>query len=167
MLKPQIHSSLRGVARARREPLTSDHPPDESGRFGTSRKPFVFLDLASIRRPAGANPHGFLLAPALRHRHRDGDAGRRHPLRRNDRKGGTIPTGGVEWMRAGGGVCTPGNPCPEGRESSSFGVALPPELENARMPAPMSCRRTFPWKVRRRSSSESTDKRRARSRRLR
>lgn len=45
---------------------------------------------------------------------------------------GTLPSGGVEWMMAGGGVWHTGGPASPGRiRGFQLWVAMPPELENA------------------------------------
>lgn len=45
--------------------------------------------------------------------------------------GGVLPAGGVEWMRAGGGVWHTGSAEPGQVRGFQLWVALPPELENA------------------------------------
>lgn len=103
------------------------------GDLGQSLKPFVFLDIFEMDRRASAGPRmpihphsGIATVTVLTQgamKFEDPDAGT-----------GTLAYGGVEWMRAGGGVW-------HGQEMSpaqvpriqgfQLWVALPPELENA------------------------------------
>lgn len=100
------------------------------GDLGQVLKPFVFLDLFSFK-PAGAStgigmhPHSgiatltYMIEGAVRYEDTTG-------------KAGVLPTGGVEWMRAGNGVWHTGAPV---RDSSMLGfqlwVALPAAEESA------------------------------------
>ncbi|MET0282384.1 MAG: pirin family protein [Steroidobacteraceae bacterium] len=103
------------------------------GDLGTLVKPFVFLDLfqGDMRRmqnAMGLHPHSGLATVTVFTRgdvrFDDPEAGR-----------GTLAYGGVEWMRAGGGVWH-GKEITAGESATMQGfqlwVALPPELENAR-----------------------------------
>ena len=56
---------------------------------------------------------------------------------------GILPTGGVEWMRAGSGVWHTGAPEPGRMKLFQLWVALPPELENA----PNASRYVMPGEV--------------------
>src|SRR3954465_5929212 len=100
------------------------------GDLGELLKPFVFLDLfvsdgESPLPPIemGWHPHSgiatvtVILEGAVRYAETTG-------------KQGGVPTGGIEWMRAGGGVWHTGS-VDEGRvKGFQLWVALPPELEN-------------------------------------
>jgi redox-sensitive bicupin YhaK (pirin superfamily) len=99
--------------------------------LGTVVKPFVFLDLfeGDMRRmqnAMGLHPHSGLATVTVFTR---GD------VRFDDPEAGTgsLAYGGVEWMRAGGGVWH-GKEIAAGNSASMQGfqlwVALPPELEN-------------------------------------
>jgi redox-sensitive bicupin YhaK (pirin superfamily) len=92
-------------------------------------KPFVFLDHAEVMpRPEplfGIHPHSGIatLTTVLR-----------GGLEYMDTTGkrGTVPTGGLEWMKAGNGVWHDGGPTPGGPlRAFQLWVALPPSEENA------------------------------------
>jgi len=99
--------------------------------LGELIKPFVFLDLAAFDGRFAPTPMGFgwhphsgiatvtvMLEGAVRYAETTG-------------REGVLPPGGVEWMRASGGVWHTGAP-EEGRvKAFQLWVALPPELENA------------------------------------
>jgi redox-sensitive bicupin YhaK (pirin superfamily) len=94
-------------------------------------KPFVFLDHAEVaprREPLfGIHPHSgiatltVVLGGGLAYEDTTGGG-----------KTGTVPTGGLEWMKAGNGVWHDGGPLP-GAPLRAFQlwVALPPSEENA------------------------------------
>jgi redox-sensitive bicupin YhaK (pirin superfamily) len=97
------------------------------GDAGELIKPFIFLDLFqldSARHRMGMHPHSgiatvtVVMDGALEYRETTGSHG-------------VLPTGGIEWMRAGGGVWHEGGPA-EGGGVAGFQLwlALPPEDEN-------------------------------------
>ncbi len=100
------------------------------GELGEVLKPFVFLDLFEgdgAHAPpldAGWHPHSgiatvtVVLDGTTRYAETTGNTG-------------ALPTGGVEWMRAGGGVWHTGTAEPGPVRGFQLWVALPPELENA------------------------------------
>ena len=109
-------------------PITRLMSPSDLGQL---IKPFVFLDHFNFdgrERPMsmdlGWHPHSgiatvtVLLEGAIRFAETTG-------------KAGVVPTGGVEWMRAGNGVWHTGAPEPGAVRGFQLWVALPPELENA------------------------------------
>ena len=93
-------------------------------------KPFVFLDLFEFEGTdapplqTGWHPHSgiatvtVVLDGAVRYAETTGAIG-------------VLPAGGVEWMRAGGGVWHTGSVEPGVVRGFQLWVALPPELENA------------------------------------
>src|SRR6266850_4301516 len=94
-------------------------------------KPFVFLDHAEVaprREPLfGIHPHSgiatltVVLGGGLAYEDTTGGG-----------KTGTVPTGGLEWMKAGNGVWHDGGPLPGDRlRAFQLWVALPPSEENA------------------------------------
>jgi redox-sensitive bicupin YhaK (pirin superfamily) len=99
--------------------------------LGELIKPFVFLDLAAfdaryhpMRLEDGWHPHSgiatvtVMLEGGVRFAETTG-------------RDGTLPAGGIEWMRAGNGVWHTGAPEPGQMRAFQLWVALPPELENA------------------------------------
>lgn len=98
------------------------------GDAGQLIKPFVFLDLFHLTASGhkmGMHPHSgiatvtVILDGALDYRETTGN-------------GGVLPTGGVEWMSAGGGVWHEGGPVAGGAvRGFQLWLALPPEDENA------------------------------------
>jgi redox-sensitive bicupin YhaK (pirin superfamily) len=97
--------------------------------IGQRIKPFVFLDYAQIdprHQPTGSiHPHSGLatlttvLAGAIAYEDTTG-------------KTGALPTGGLEWMKAGNGVWHDGSVLPgELARVFQLWVALPPDQENA------------------------------------
>jgi len=110
-------------------PITRLMSPDDLGRLV---KPFVFLDLfewngsvsAAPSLETGWHPHSgiatvtVMLDGSSRYAETTGNAG-------------VLPTGGVEWMRAGGGVWHTGTIDRGPVRGFQLWVALPPELENA------------------------------------
>jgi redox-sensitive bicupin YhaK (pirin superfamily) len=103
------------------------------GDLGQVIKPFIFLDL--FESPAGGTPPRFGMHPhsgiatltylihgQAAYEDTTGDSGAR----------GVLPTGGVEWMMAGGGVWHTGAPADtEHVLGFQLWVAMPPELELA------------------------------------
>jgi redox-sensitive bicupin YhaK (pirin superfamily) len=95
--------------------------------FGRLLKPFVFLDLFDNQ---GSSLNGFGLHP------HSGIATLTYvaegSIRYEDTNGATglLPAGGLEWMRAGGGVWHGGGSGEPGRARGfQLWIALPPELE--------------------------------------
>jgi len=106
-------------------PITRLVSPSDVGEL---IKPFVFLDYFEIdpeRMPAiGWHPHSGIATLSLI---LDGQ------IAYEDTSGakGIIEPGGVEWMRAGGGVWHTGGPVGTARvKGYQLWVALPPEMEN-------------------------------------
>jgi redox-sensitive bicupin YhaK (pirin superfamily) len=103
------------------------------GDLGLQLKPFIFLDL--LESPAGSqmpqfgmHPHSgiatltYLIDGRGTYEDTTGEHGER----------GILPTGGVEWMMAGGGVWHRGGPADSQRVLGfQLWVAMPPELELA------------------------------------
>jgi redox-sensitive bicupin YhaK (pirin superfamily) len=107
-------------------PITRLVSPSDAGRF---LKPFVFLDYFDIdpkRSPAiGFHPHSgiatvtVVLEGQISYEETSGTKG-------------IVEAGGVEWMRASGGVWHTGAAVGSGRARGyQLWIALPPELENA------------------------------------
>lgn len=98
------------------------------GDLGQHIKPFVFLDLfelAASGAKMGMHPHSgiatvtVVMNGALEFRETTG-------------REGVLPTGGVEWMSAGGGVWHTGGAADGGRvRGFQLWLALPPEDENS------------------------------------
>ena len=110
----------------RHGPITRLVSPSDIGEL---IKPFVFLDHAEVApRPEplfGIHPHSGIatLTVVLR-----------GGLAYEDTTGkkGFVPTGGLEWMKAGNGVWHDGGPTPgEPLRAFQLWVALPPSEENA------------------------------------
>jgi redox-sensitive bicupin YhaK (pirin superfamily) len=109
-------------------PITRLVSPSDLGEL---IKPFVFLDLAYFDGREPPTPMEYLWHP------HSGIAtvtvvleGSIHYAETTG-KAGVVQAGGVEWMRASGGVWHTGQPA-EGRvKAFQLWVALPPELENA------------------------------------
>lgn len=111
-------------------PITRLVSPSDLGQV---IKPFVFLDLFASpeggRGPGfGMHPHSgiatltYLIHGQAAYEDATGEHGER----------GTLPTGGVEWMMAGGGVWHTGSPVNTSRVLGfQLWVAMPPELELA------------------------------------
>ncbi|QDL52932.1 pirin family protein [Rhodoferax aquaticus] len=103
------------------------------GDVGELIKPFIFLD--RFEAPAGGpkpqfgmHPHSgiatltYLIDGRAQYEDTTGEHGAR----------GVLPTGGVEWMMAGGGVWHRGGPADQGRVLGfQLWVAMPPALELA------------------------------------
>jgi redox-sensitive bicupin YhaK (pirin superfamily) len=119
----------RIVARTRGRshgPVTRVVSPSD---LGERIKPFVFLDYFDVQPTGmprvGIHPHSgiatitVLLQGALNYEDTTG-------------KAGVLPAGGVEWMRAGGGVWHDGAPLPDTRlQGLQLWIALPAAEENA------------------------------------
>ena len=115
------------VTRGRRHgPITRLVSPSDIGEL---IKPFVFLDYAEVEpRPEplfGIHPHSgiatltTILSGGLRYEDTTG-------------KSGTVPAGGLEWMKAGNGVWHDGGAAPgETLRVFQLWVALPPAQENS------------------------------------
>jgi redox-sensitive bicupin YhaK (pirin superfamily) len=108
-------------------PITRVVSPSDLGK---RIKPFVFLDwfdlppAADARFGTGIHPHSGIVTITLL---LQGD------LRYEDTTGkaGILPAGGVEWMRAGGGVWHDGAPLPGSRARGlQLWIALPAADEN-------------------------------------
>jgi redox-sensitive bicupin YhaK (pirin superfamily) len=118
---PRISKRTRGQKHG---PITRLMSPSDFGRL---LKPFVFLDLIDNQ---GASFSGFGLHP------HSGIATVTYiaegSVRYEDTNGATglLPAGGIEWMRAGGGVWHGGGLGDPGRTRGfQLWIALPPELE--------------------------------------
>jgi redox-sensitive bicupin YhaK (pirin superfamily) len=110
-------------------PITRLVSPSDLGRL---IKPFVFLDLFegsgggehAMALENGWHPHSgiatvtVVLEGAVKYAETTGNSG-------------TLPAGGIEWMRAGGGVWHTGSFGEARARGFQLWVALPPELENA------------------------------------
>ena len=117
-----IVQRTRGIAGG---PITRLASPSD---LGEHIKPFVFLDLFDFEAHApslesGWHPHSGIATVtvvfdgAARYAETTGSAG-------------VLPAGGVEWMRAGGGVWHTGTADGARLRGFQLWVALPPELEN-------------------------------------
>jgi redox-sensitive bicupin YhaK (pirin superfamily) len=107
-------------------PVTRLVSPSDIGEL---IKPFVFLDYFDFQPPGrewfGIHPHSgiatftLMLNGSVAYEDTTG-------------KSGVLPAGGLEWMRAGGGVWHDGRSADLSRmHGLQLWVALPPELENA------------------------------------
>jgi redox-sensitive bicupin YhaK (pirin superfamily) len=121
----EIAYRTRGSTRG---PITRLVSPSDLGEV---IKPFVFLDLAVFDSRSEPTPMEYLWHPhsgiATVTVLLDG------AMRIADTTGADVilPEGGVEWMRAGGGVWHTGQAQPGGGRLFQLWVALPPALENA------------------------------------
>jgi redox-sensitive bicupin YhaK (pirin superfamily) len=121
-------SPLSRIARRTRGqshgPITRLMSPSDFGRL---LKPFVFLDLIDNQgKPFsgfGLHPHSgiatitYIAEGSIRYEDTNGATG-------------LLPAGGIEWMRAGGGVWHGGGSVEPGRTRGfQLWIALPPELE--------------------------------------
>ena len=117
-------------------PITRLVSPSDLGEL---LKPFVFLDHFDLQPKGGEwlgiHPHSgiatftLLLSGSVGYEDTTG-------------KSGVLLAGGLEWMRAGGGVWHDGRPADSSRmHGLQLWVALPPELENARRPRVSTSRR--------------------------
>jgi len=98
---------------------------------GERIKPFVFLDRVVLDGGAreqslgfGWHPHSGIATVTVI---LDGSI----QFAETTGREGALPTGGVEWMRAGNGVWHAGDVDPGAFKGFQLWVALPPELENA------------------------------------
>jgi redox-sensitive bicupin YhaK (pirin superfamily) len=105
-------------------PITRLMSPSDFGRL---LKPFVFLDLVDNQGTPfsgfGLHPHSgiatvtYIAEGSVRYEDTNGATG-------------LLPAGGIEWMRAGGGVWHGGGLAEQGRTRGfQLWIALPPELE--------------------------------------
>jgi redox-sensitive bicupin YhaK (pirin superfamily) len=111
-------------------PITRLVSPSDLGQV---LKPFIFLD--RFEAPAGGQPPAFGMHPhsgiATLTYLISGQAGYEDTTGEHGARG-TLPTGGVEWMMAGGGVWHTGSPINTERVLGfQLWVAMPPELELA------------------------------------
>lgn len=111
-------------------PITRLVSPSDLGQV---LKPFIFLD--RFEAPAGGQPPAFGMHPhsgiATLTYLISGQAGYEDTTGEQGARG-TLPTGGVEWMMAGGGVWHTGSPINTERVLGfQLWVAMPPELELA------------------------------------
>lgn len=123
-----------------RGPITRLMSPSDLGEL---LKPFVFLDHAVFEAEEGAmpmelgwHPHSGIATITVML-----DGGVR--FAETTGKSGELPAGGVEFMRAGGGVWHTGAPLPGGGKLFQLWIALPPELENG----PNASRYVLPGEV--------------------
>jgi redox-sensitive bicupin YhaK (pirin superfamily) len=119
--RPVIHRT-RG---RRHGPITRLMSPSDLGEIV---KPFVFLDLfdtegGTFDQVGGLHPHSgiatltYVAEGSVRYEDTDGSSG-------------LLPAGGVEWMRAGGGIWHGGGGGKPGRTRGfQLWIALPPSLE--------------------------------------
>src|SRR5882672_6051618 len=125
---PIVRNRLRRIARRTRGrahgPITRLMSPSD---FGQLLKPFVFLDLFDNKglptEGFGLHPHSgiatltYLVEGSVSYEDTNGATG-------------VLPAGGVEWMRAGGGVWHGGGAGQPGRTRGfQLWIALPPRLE--------------------------------------
>lgn len=111
-------------------PITRLVSPSDLGQV---LKPFIFLD--RFEAPAGGQPPAFGMHPhsgiATLTYLISGQTGYEDTTGEHGARG-TLPTGGVEWMMAGGGVWHTGSPINTERVLGfQLWVAMPPELELA------------------------------------
>jgi redox-sensitive bicupin YhaK (pirin superfamily) len=124
---PVAQRSIVLRSRGRRHgPVTRLVSPSDIGEI---IKPFVFLDLFDISRSSAPNfgwhPHSGIATLTLIHE---------GAIEYQETTGakGILRAGGVEWMRAGGGVWHTGSAVGTQRTSGfQLWIALPEELENA------------------------------------
>ena len=108
---------------SRHGPITRLVSPSDIGEF---IKPFVFLDLFDISAAGAPNfgwhPHSGIATLTILHE---------GAIEYQETTGvkGILPAGGVEWMRAGGGVWHTGAAM-EQAKGFQLWIALPEELEN-------------------------------------
>ena len=118
---PRIAERTRG---RKHGPITRLMSPSDFGRL---LKPFVFLDLIDNEGTPfsgfGLHPHSgiatvtYIAEGSVRYEDTNGATG-------------LLPAGGIEWMRAGGGVWHGGGLGDPGRTRGfQLWIALPPELE--------------------------------------
>jgi redox-sensitive bicupin YhaK (pirin superfamily) len=125
--QPAIRTIVHRTHGSTRGPITRLVSPSDLGEV---MKPFVFLDLAHFDGRSEPTPMEYLWHP------HSGIATVTVPLdgavRIADTTGAdlVLPSGGVEWMRAGDGVWHTGQAEPGVLRAFQLWVALPPELEN-------------------------------------
>jgi len=109
---------------SRHGPITRLVSPSDIGEI---IKPFVFLDLFDISAANAPNfgwhPHSGIATLTVLH---EGAIGYQETTGAK----GVLPAGGVEWMRAGGGVWHTGEALQRAKGFQLW-IALPEELENA------------------------------------
>jgi redox-sensitive bicupin YhaK (pirin superfamily) len=124
MTKSAISRIARRTRGQSHGPITRLMSPSDLGRL---LKPFVFLDLIDNQgKPFsgfGLHPHSgiatltYIAEGSVRYEDTNGATG-------------LLPAGGIEWMRAGGGVWHAGGAGEPGRTRGfQLWIALPPELE--------------------------------------
>jgi redox-sensitive bicupin YhaK (pirin superfamily) len=131
MSAQQVQAPVRAIVHRTsghtRGPITRLVSPSDLGEI---IKPFVFLDLAVFEEGEERTPMKYLWHP------HSGiatvtvilDGGIR--FAETTGRDGSLPAGGVEWMRAGNGVWHTGQAEPGRVRAFQLWVALPPELEN-------------------------------------
>ena len=123
---PSIRRVVHRTRGSSHGPITRLVSPSDVGEL---IKPFVFLDHFDLQPPGrewfGIHPHSgiatftLMLNGSVAYEDTTG-------------KSGVLPAGGLEWMRAGGGVWHDGRSADLSRmHGLQLWVALPPELENA------------------------------------
>jgi redox-sensitive bicupin YhaK (pirin superfamily) len=127
--RPSARRVVHKTRGRRHGPITRLMSPSD---LGEALKPFVFLDLfeadmGQMRDAMQLHPHSGIATVTV---FTDGDVRYEDP----EAGKGALTYGGVEWMRAGGGVWH-GKEIAHGLSSTVQGfqlwLALPPELENA------------------------------------
>jgi len=125
--QPQVRDIIHRTRGSRGGPITRLASPSDLGEV---MKPFVFLDhfafdatSAPMSMEHGWHPHSGIATVTVVF---DGAV----RFAETTGRAGTLPAGGVEWMRAGNGVWHTGAPEPEGVKGFQLWVALPAELEN-------------------------------------
>jgi redox-sensitive bicupin YhaK (pirin superfamily) len=125
VMKESPQSRIAGRTSGQRHgPITRLMSPSDFGRL---LKPFVFLDLFDTQGNPfpglGLHPHSgiatltYVAEGSVRYQDTNGATG-------------SLPAGGIEWMRAGGGVWHGGGVGERGRTRGfQLWIALPPELE--------------------------------------
>ena len=163
-VKSQDRTLTRIARRTRGQnhgPITRLMSPSDFGRL---LKPFVFLDLIDNQgKPFsgfGLHPHSgiatltYIAEGSVRYEDTNGATG-------------LLRAGGIEWMRAGGGVWHGGGAGEPGRTRGfQLWIALPPELELGPSESVYLAPMLFPKTGRRVSSSAATEPRRVRSKLL-
>src|ERR1700680_1439871 len=128
---PDVKSQDTTITRIARRTRGQNHGPItrlmSPSDFGRLLKPFVFLDLIDNQGTPfsgfGLHPHSgiatvtYIAEGSVRYEDTNGATG-------------LLPAGGVEWMRAGGGVWHGGGAGEPGRTRGfQLWIALPPDLE--------------------------------------
>src|SRR5437879_5575200 len=159
--KGKLMSPLARIARRTRGqshgPITRLMSPSDFARL---LKPFVFLDLFDTQpKPftrLGLHPHSgiatltYVAEGSVRYEDTNGATG-------------VLPAGGLEWMRAGGGVWHGGGAGESGRAASSSGSPCRPSSRWDHRRASIWDRGVFPTMGRRVSSLAATEPRQVRS----